>query len=128
MPKNKAKPMPISDANLDYVEFGNTLRILIKAKGYTQANFAEAIGVSYPTMMNILQGTRRIYLHTYVKMLDVLDISDLALLNTVIPNDDLMEKAKLYSELLPMLTKLPKNALQNFVGLAKELIDNTIDD
>lgn len=128
MPKNKAKPIPMSEVNLNYVEFGNTLRTLIKSKGYTQSNFAEAIGVAYPTMMNILQGKRRVYLHVYVKIIDVLGISDLAILNNFIPSDELMENAKLYSELLPLLSKLPKNALQNFIGLAKELVDNTIDD
>lgn len=128
MPKNKAKPIPMSEVNLNYVEFGNTLRTLIKSKGYTQANFAEAIGVAYPSMMNILQGKRRVYLHVYVKIIDVLGISDLAILNNFIPSDELMENAKLYSELLPLLSKLPKSALQNFIGLAKELVDNTTDD
>ena len=128
MPKNKAKPIPMSEVNLNYVEFGNTLRTLIKAKGYTQSNFAEAIGVAYPSMMNILQGKRRVYLHVYVKIIDVLGISDLAILNNFIPGDELMENAKLYSELLPLLSKLPKSALQNFIGLAKELVDNTTDD
>ena len=128
MPKNKAKPIPMSEVNLNYVEFGNTLRTLIKSKGYTQANFAEAIGVAYPSMMNILQGKRRVYLHVYVKIIDVLGISDLAILNNFIPSDELMENAKLYSELLPLLSKLPKSALHNFIGLAKELVDNTTDD
>lgn len=128
MPKMKAKPMPISEANLNYSDFGNTLKLLIKAKGYTQANFAEAIGVAYPTMLNILQGSRRVYLHTYVKIIDVLDISDIAVLNNTIPNSELLENAKLYAELLPLLRKLPNSALQNFIGLAKELVDNNIID
>lgn len=128
MPKMKSKPMPISEAHLDYAEFGKTLKILIKAKGYTQANFAEAIGVAYPTMLNILQGSRRVYLHTYVKIIDVLDISDIAVLNNTIPNSELLENAKLYAELFPLLRKLPKSALQNFIGLAKELVDNNITD
>ncbi len=123
MPKAKAKPIPSSKAALDYAQFGKTLKILIKAKGYTQASFAEAIDVAYPTMLNILQGSRRIYLHTYVKIIDVLDITDIALLNNVIPNDELRERAKLYSELLPLLRKVPRSALQSFIGLAKELAD-----
>ena len=52
------------------------LRTQIKAKGYTQEVFAEAIGVSYSSMMAILQGKRHIYLHTYVKILDVLGMND----------------------------------------------------
>ena len=128
MPKIKAKPMPISDANLDYSEFGKTLKILIKAKGYTQANFAEAIGVAYPTMLNILQGSRRIYLHTYLKIIDVLDISDIVILNKTIPDDELLENAKLYTELLSLLGKVPKSTLQNFIGLAKELADDNSTD
>ena len=125
MPKKRANPMPESNAKLDYVEFGNTLRVLIKAKGYTQANFAEAIGVAYSTMMNILQGRRRIYIHTYLKIIDVLDISDVLLLNQTIPNDELRQTADLYVQFLPLLRKLPKPALNSFIDLAKEMIKDT---
>ncbi len=76
MPRKKAVPISPSKQELDYKKFGDMLRTQIKAKGYTQAVFAEAIGVSYSSMMAILQGKRHIYLHTYVKILDVLGIND----------------------------------------------------
>lgn len=127
MPRKKANPMPESQASLDYAKFGNTLRILIKSKGYTQANFAEAIGVAYPTMLNILQGSRRIYIHTYLKIIDVLDISDILLLNQSISDEELKQNAELYVQLLPLLRKLPKPALNSFIDLAKEMIRDTED-
>lgn len=80
MPRKKAVPISPSKLELDYKKFGNTLRAMIKAKGLTQAVFAEAIGVSYSSMMAILQGKRHIYMHTYVKILDVLGINDALLL------------------------------------------------
>lgn len=81
MSRRKSLPVPSSQIELNYVEFGNTLRQLIKDKGYSQANFAKAIGISYPYLMNILKGERRVYLHVYVKMLDVLGVSDLIVMN-----------------------------------------------
>lgn len=128
MPKNRSKPMRISDITLDYAEFGKTLKTLIKAKGYTQAAFAESIGVAYPTMLNILQGTRKIYLHTYIKIIDVLDINDIVLLNNSLPNDELAENAKLYAELLPLLRKLPQSAIKSFIELAKGFAEGNITD
>lgn len=79
MPRKKAVPISPSKLELDYKKFGDNLRAMIKAKGLTQAVFAEAIGVSYSSMMAILQGKRHIYLHTYVKILDVLDVNDIIL-------------------------------------------------
>ena len=76
MPRKKSVPVSTSKLELDYKKFGDMLRTKIKAKGYTQAVFAEAIGVSYSSMMAILQGKRHIYMHTYVKILDVLGMSD----------------------------------------------------
>ncbi len=76
MPRKKAVPISTSKLELDYKKFGDMLRTKIKAKGYTQAVFAEAIGVSYSSMMAILQGKRHIYMHTYVKILDVLGMTD----------------------------------------------------
>lgn len=76
MPRKKAVPISPSKLELDYKQFGNTLRAMIKARGYTQAVFAEAVGISYSSMMAILKGERHIYVHTYVRMLDVLGIHD----------------------------------------------------
>ena len=87
MPRKKAIPIAPSKAELDYEKFGDMLRAAIKAKGYTQAVFAEAVGISYSSMMAILQGKRHIYLHTYVKMLDVLGINDNVLFGVSEKND-----------------------------------------
>lgn len=87
MPRKKAVPISTSKLELDYKKFGDMLRAKIKAKGYTQAVFAEAIGVSYSSMMAILQGKRHIYLHTYVKILDVLGMTDDMLFGVSQKND-----------------------------------------
>lgn len=87
MSRKKAIPISPSKLELDYKKFGDALRTAIKAKGYTQAVFAEAIGVSYSSMMAILQGKRHIYLHTYVKILDVLEMNDALLFGTSEKND-----------------------------------------
>lgn len=76
MPRKKAVPISPSKLELDYKLFGDTLRAKIKEKGYTQAVFAEAVGISYSSMMAILKGERHIYIHTYVRMLDVLGMDD----------------------------------------------------
>lgn len=76
MPRKKAVPISPSKLELDYKQFGDILRTKIKEKGYTQAVFAEAVGISYSSMMAILKGERHIYIHTYVRMLDVLGMDD----------------------------------------------------
>jgi len=126
MPKKKAVAIKPSEAELDYKEFGNILRTYIKAKGYTQAVFAEAIGISYSYMMNILQGKRRIPLHIYMKIIDVLELTDIVLMcKNPAENNATMQKSQLYLEFLPLIHKMSPAALENFIGLAKEVVNNT---
>lgn len=120
MPREKSTPIPISQVELKYCDFGNVLRQLIKLKGYTQEGFAEAIGVSYSTMMRILRGDRRVYLHVYMKMLDVLGICDLAIMSKFSNQPDLYEKAQLYMRLVSKMDKIPLNVLNRIEDLFNE--------
>lgn len=117
MARKKSPPVPPSQVELDYSEFGNALRKLIKAKGYTQEGFAEAIGVSYSSMMSILKGERRVYLHVYAKMLDVLGVSDLVFMSDFANQPDMVHKAELYMRLVSKLETMPMEVLENILGL-----------
>lgn len=121
MPRKKSPPIPPSQTELDYRAFGNTLRKLIKAKGYTQEGFAEAIGVSYSSMMSILKGERRVYLHVYRKMIDVLGVTDLAVMSRFADQPDFVQKADLYMELVSILEKTSPAVLTNVVNLMNEI-------
>ncbi len=117
MARKKSPPVPPSQVELDYREFGNALRKLIKAKGYTQEGFAEAIGVSYSSMMSILKGERRVYLHVYAKMLDVLGVSDLVFMSDFANQPDMIHKAELYMRLISKLNAISPTVLENILGL-----------
>ena len=117
MARRKSPPVPPSQVELDYREFGNALRKLIKAKGYTQEGFAEAIGVSYSSMMSILKGERRVYLHLYAKMLDVLGVSDLVFMSDFANHPDMVHKAELYMRLISKMDTMSTEVLENILGL-----------
>lgn len=120
MPRKKSLPIPPSQVELKYCDFGNVLRQLIKAKGYTQEGFAEAIGVSYSTMMSILKGERRVYLHVYMKILDVLGVCDLVIMSKFSDQPDLYEKAQLYMRLVSQIDKIPLSVLNKIEDLFNE--------
>ena len=121
MSRKKAPPVPKSQAELDYSEFGNTLRKLIKAKGYTQENFAKAIGVSYSSLMSILKGDRKVYLNVYVKMIDVLGISDLVVMSRFAEQPELVEKANSYMKLVSKCEDLSPELLECIVKLVSDV-------
>lgn len=121
MSRQKLPPIPKSQVELDYAEFGNTLRKLIKAKGYTQEGFAKAIGVSYSSMMSILKGERRVYLNVYVKMLDVLGVSDLVFMSRFAEQPELVEKADSYMKLVSKCEDLSPEALECIVKLVSDV-------
>lgn len=121
MPKKKANPIVPSGKELDYAKFGNTLRELIKSKGYTQAVFAEAIGISYPYMLDILSGKRRVQLKTYYKILDVLEITDLILINEMLTQAQVLERSKLLLELMPIMCELSNDELDDLLRFAKRI-------
>lgn len=97
------------------------MRKLIKAKGYTQENFAKAIGVSYSTLMSILKGERRIYLHVYVKMIDVLGVSDLVVMSNFAEQAKMVRKASLYMELISKCEDLSPELLECIVKLVSDV-------
>ena len=117
MARRKAQPLQKSNVELDYAKFGTLLKRLIKSKGYTQENFAKAVGVSYSSLMSILKGKRRVFLHTYLKMLDVLEVSDLILLNESPNYPELIERANLYKELLSTYENLSLSTLEHVDSL-----------
>ena len=117
MARRKAQPLQKSNVELDYAKFGTLLKRLIKSKGYTQENFAKAVGVSYSSLMSILKGKRRVFLHTYLKMLDVLEVSDLILLNESPNYPELIERANLYKELLSTYENLSLSTLEHVNSL-----------
>ena len=117
MARRKAQPLQKSNVELDYAKFGTLLKRLIKSKGYTQENFAKAVGVSYSSLMSILKGKRRVFLHTYLKMLDVLEVSDLILLNESPNYRELIERANLYKELLSTYENLSLSTLEHVNSL-----------
>ena len=120
MARKKAQPLQKSQAKLEYAQFGTTLKKLIKAKGYTQENFAKAIGVSYSSLMSILKGERRVYLHTYLKMLDVLGVSDLVILNDSLDLPETIQRANLHIKFLLVCEKLPLSTLEHIDVLMSE--------
>lgn len=121
MPRKKAKPIPPSKMELDYAKFGDLLRELIRAQGYTQAAFADAVGISYPYMMDILKGTRRIYLHLYLKMMDVLEITDIALLSTHLSQKQVQEDSQAMLELMPLLNQMSAETINDLLQVARRL-------
>jgi transcriptional regulator with XRE-family HTH domain len=123
MPKKKANPIAPSAKEFDYVKFGETLRELIRAKGYTQAVFAEAIGISYPYMMDILNGKRRVQLKTYVKILDILNVSDLVLINDSFSQHQMRECSEVLLELMPLLGEMTAEELEDLLRLAKRIVN-----
>lgn len=121
MPKKKANPIAPSEKDFDYTKFGNTLRELIKAKGYTQAVFAEAIGISYPYMLDILSGKRRVQLKTYFRILDILEITELVFISDSFTQGQILEHSKVLLELLPLLCELSAEELEDLLRFAKRM-------
>lgn len=121
MPKKKANPIAPSEKDFDYTKFGNTLRELIKAKGYTQAVFAESIGISYPYMLDILSGKRRVQLKTYFRILDILEITELVFISDSFTQGQIREHSKVLLELLPLLCELSAEELEDLLRFAKRM-------
>lgn len=68
-------------------------------------------------MMSILKGERRVYLHVYLKMLDVLGVSDLAVMSKFSNQPDMVYKAELYMRLVSKLDTMPTEVLENILGI-----------
>ncbi len=114
---------PISSQDFDYKKFGTTLKAIIKARGFTQMQFAEYAGVEYSTLIAILAGKRRVYLHNYFKLINALNVTDVVLLSKTVPNDDVRKSAETFIKLLPMFATL---ANQN--EISSKIDNNKIQD
>ena len=68
-------------------------------------------------MMSILKGERRVYLHVYLKMLDVLEVSDLAVMSKFANQPDMVYKAELYMRLVSKLDAMSPTVLENILGI-----------
>jgi|GEM_PF-3995715 len=68
-------------------------------------------------MMSILKGERRVYLHVYLKMLDVLGVSDLAVMSDFANQPDMVYKAELYMRLVSKLDVMSPTVLENILGI-----------
>ncbi len=68
-------------------------------------------------MMSILKGERRVYLHVYAKMLDVLGVSDLVFMSDFANHPDMVHKVELYMRLVSKLDTMPTEVLENILGI-----------
>jgi transcriptional regulator with XRE-family HTH domain len=100
---------PISQEEFDYRKFGTTLKAIIKSRGFTQMQFAEYAGIDYSTLIAVLAGKRRVYLHSYYKLINALNVTDIVLLSQTIPNEELRQSAETFIKLLPMFSSLAAN-------------------
>lgn len=99
------------EVNFDYKKFGTTLKTLIKARGFTQLRFSEYVGIEYSTLIAILAGKRRVYLHTYMKLITALNITDIALISQTLPKENIREHIETFLKLIPVFSSLsPESA------------------
>lgn len=118
--KNQSSIRKMSpDEAIYYKKLGETLRALIKAKGYTQLEFALKAGVSYSMLLNHLQGTRKLNLYKYRKICEALEIDSIELMSTVIPDIYVENKTKLYMNLFSKISTLSNEELQKIIDSIK---------
>jgi len=58
-----------------------------------------------------------VYLHVYLKMLDVLGVSDLAVMSDFANQPDMVYKAELYMRLVSKLDVMSPTVLENILGI-----------
>lgn len=68
-------------------------------------------------MMSILKGERRVYLHVYAKMLDVLGVSDLVFMSDFANHPNMVHKAELYMRLISKIDTMPSKVLENILEI-----------
>lgn len=122
MAKKKVRHIPPSEINLDYARFGNTVRELIAAKSYYLSTVAEAIGLTAPYFCEQLRGKKRMQLDTYIRLLDVLDVSDVVLISHLVSQKKVVTCAPLIRELLSLINDMPEDVLKSFISLAKQMV------
>ena len=57
------------------------------------------------------------YLHVYLKMLDVLGVSDLAVMSDFANQPDMIYKAELYMRLVSKIDTMPTEVMENILGI-----------
>ena len=122
MAKKKVRHISPSEVTLDYVRFGNVVRELIDAKGYYLSTVAEAVGLTSPYFCEQLRGKKHMQMDTYIKLLDVLGVSDVVLISQLISQKRIVACAPLIRELLSLINDMPEDSLESFVGLAKQMV------
>ena len=118
MSKKYSSYETMPEIDFDYKKFGIVLKTLIKARGFTQIRFAEYANIEYSTLIAILAGKRRIYLHTYMKLITALKVTDVALISQAIPDENLRENIETFVKLIPVLNSLSPE-MQGFFDSSK---------
>ena len=103
-----------------YKKLGETLRSLIKIKGFTQLDFACSVDISYPMMLNHLQGTRRMSAYKLSKMSRVLEIDNIDMIALTVPDIYVEGKTELYTELFKRLSDREPDTIRKLI----EMLDN----
>lgn len=119
MPRNKSTLRKISTVEFDYKRFGQILRVLIKQKGFTQANFAESINISTAYLNNILAGTRRASLEIYYKILDVLQMNDIVCIYKAYDAEQFNKQSSKMTELIMITNHLTPEEIEVVLNLQK---------
>ena len=103
-----------------YKKLGETLRALIKMKGYTQLDFACSIDISYPMLLNHLQGTRRMGAYKLSKICRALEIDNIDIIALTVPDIYVDGKTELYTELFKRLSDREPDTIRRLI----EMLDN----
>lgn len=122
MPRKKAKQIPPSEKEFDYTKFGNTVRELVYAKGYSLGAVAAAIDVSESYFGELLSGKKRMQMHTYCKLIDVLGVSDIIFLSESVSLKRILELAPSICMLLSLINDIPEDVLDALINLAKQTV------
>lgn len=103
-----------------YQKLGETLRSLIKMKGFTQLDFACSVDVSYSMMLNHLQGTRRMSVYKLSKMSRILEVDNIDIIALTVPDIYVEGKTELYTELFKRLSDREPDTIRRLI----EMLDN----
>lgn len=100
---------------------GDNLRVIIKAKGYRQLDFALKAGVPYSTLINYLDGARRLNLYKYSKIMDALELTDVEKLVILSSKDRAHQQINFRMDIFNKINLLPDAVVQKI----EKLIDNS---
>lgn len=124
MPRKRAKQIPPSEKEFDYSKFGKTVQDLIYAKGYTISSVASAINLSGAYFEEQLHGKKRMQLHTYVKLIDVLKASDIILLSDILSAKEISDRSHMIHQVLSIIRKIPEDKFQEFLDDASRYAED----